>query len=644
MNILINDWQTWIAYRQSTEISPSEVIWTASPSVLEALSGSHDIRDLTEDVTASDLNDLGTHVQEISKTWIMQINRSCMEAMPGVNAGTMLGAAIPICLSSLTYYALLLERFRKSGAHICVPYIASKPSNNLFGKPHLAIAPMITNFMAWLIQNPDSEYNAELVPCELQPETRSNTGLVSDSKSLRPRIEDFLVRLSSVRVYYTKYMLFFTLTGNNFLGRLLQKYSNDRYRIFFYRITSQIISLVPWLAMKNMALKKVVDPNIKLRSENVTGIGISDVLDNSLQNKAQHQQLMKRVLQTAAIRLEMYINNVLIPANNQISEYVNSLQNELPKGVKAVLLTNGLASPDENLFAHHFGAKGITVIYFQHGPSGLMENYRTFQHYSDMARCDAYSCYNAYEEKFYCATTGDTSVRFFAQGAWQTVASPYPPIARFLVRRKWKIRSKKPVVLYAPTRLREGDMWLPYCAQDMKYWKSMKDLVLDVYGKSNIFGIIKIHQKGINGNNNRTLYNERMQPWEFVKLPENVKLEYWPDLTYSRHAADIIVIDRATSVIGWALSADKPLVYIDFPENPLVSEVRGPMKDALFVFDMADKNWKSELREFFDLSYSEILRQWKTKKEARKTLSENYILGPDRPIKELGNWVLKQAS
>lgn len=178
----------------------------------------------------------------------------------------------------------------------------------------------------------------------------------------------------------------------------------------------------------------------------------------------------------------------------------------------------------------------------------------------------------------------------------------------------------------------------------MQYWHFMKKLVMDVFSNTSYECFIKYHQKGLGQlEANNDLYRSRKQPLESLQLPENIKLRSYPDLRFCRTVADLIIIDRATSTIGWVLAANIPLIYLNLSSDPLTTEVRKEMEKALFVFDIDNDCWDRELRQFLELPYEKILKLWNEKEIHRKHFSEHYVIGSKKDYLELNNWIIEQT-
>jgi hypothetical protein len=88
----------------------------------------------------------------------------------------------------------------------------------------------------------------------------------------------------------------------------------------------------------------------------------------------------------------------------------------------------------------------------------------------------------------------------------------------------------------------------------------------------------------------------------------------------------VIVTTRATSTMMWCLHSDKPLVFIDHPDDqPLRDAARRAMQDGIFLFNGAGDNFHELLRDFLSKPIDEIESLWQNKIESRRMLIEQFF-------------------
>lgn len=98
------------------------------------------------------------------------------------------------------------------------------------------------------------------------------------------------------------------------------------------------------------------------------------------------------------------------------------------------------------------------------------------------------------------------------------------------------------------------------------------------------------------------------------------------DLRYFAHEHELLIASRATSTIGWCLMADRPLVFIDSPDDsPLSKRARQLFDAGLFVFDWRDPDMLSALRMFLSQPLAEIKSQWKERAQDRALLIRQLV-------------------
>ena len=306
-----------------------------------------------------------------------------------------------------------------------------------------------------------------------------------------------------------------------------------------------------------------------------------------------------------------------------------------------ILLTNSLGSPIETLQAYFYRKQNIPVVSSQHGATGLLVLYKYLQHYSSMKRCDYFICFNDYEIEQYIENNDKSDKNiFFTYGVSKHYKSFFSIISRYVVRKMWGIGRKEKVVLYAPTRFKEGQV-MPYDNYDMKYWDFMKNIVDGALKRSDATNIIKIHQKGLSSHKEKDVYANRKNPWLDMELSQNIKVQSYPQLNYSRYAADILIIDRATSTLDWAISSGVPLIYIDNIYSPLSSNLKDKISKAVFFIDACVDGWENVLLDTVNMSEKKIKQKWVYMKEYRDKFIDDYVLGS---VKNSSNDVLEWLS
>ena len=98
------------------------------------------------------------------------------------------------------------------------------------------------------------------------------------------------------------------------------------------------------------------------------------------------------------------------------------------------------------------------------------------------------------------------------------------------------------------------------------------------------------------------------------------------DLRYIARNFRVLITARATSTLGWCLLADRPLVYLDLPDQyPLWDDARESLARSVFFFDMSSLDAVDRLREFLSQPLEVIEQEWSARAEERKKFIERYI-------------------
>lgn len=124
-------------------------------------------------------------------------------------------------------------------------------------------------------------------------------------------------------------------------------------------------------------------------------------------------------------------------------------------------------------------------------------------------------------------------------------------------------------------------------------------------------------------------YLDENPVYERIRAKPNITLfEDWFDLRYLLRAARLIICGKGGSTVSWCLLADRPMVFINTPDQtPLFPKVREAFEPAVFVFDANDDDFHDRLRSFLSQPLADIEAQWRQRREARAALTEEYF-GP----------------
>lgn len=649
-HLLVHDISTWRALKISGLPGEDLVIWSTNPSVILALEGEYDVRDLSEEIPLERTIELGGIVQQVALAWRDTINTH-FEGRPLLEqTGSLLGRGVPQLLSACVYAVECTRHIFETDEKVLIPFFYDPPQNHIDRLPSQAMVHIRTNYFAlvgeWLRRQGNPVEMLPLAKSRSTVEKGVNSGSGVSVAGVRKKVLEAGLSLFA-RPDEPWYFLFarlkrilpFRTTSPALLA------SGDTV---IYMLSYPILRLLPQLWFKKSRIS-FSDTGRKPGREIDTQAYALTELEASLLEQAEeligmqtHAYHAMAGLGIAARRIVNYLGGEFIHTAEAWNDHLD--QGPVRSAEGALLLSNSLGSPMENLHAAAYKAAGAKVVCFQHGAIGLLKHYETMQHFADMAQSDAYVCFTEHEREFYRSVTGDHSQPFYVQGGRCVQRPRAAGLAKWCAKRLWDLPGTGKVVLYAPTRFKEGHVWLPYSIQDTHYWEMIRSLVEHGMADTGADCFVKVHQKGRNGERLPDIYLDRVHPLEVTDLPDNVSLKAWPDLTYCRWAADVLIVDRATSTLGWAMMTDTPLIYLDMPVDPLIPEVREAMSQAAFVIDVAADGWVEQVRDLLAMPLADLQRLWKEKAPARDNFLEYYLLGPSTsPKSNLVQWLQQNA-
>jgi len=619
MILVISNWEIFEIYQSQYNPRKSITrIYTESPSVYERLRHKYDVIDLSSMANLEDVNSIGIKVFKQGEKWQAIINNLCHIVAPNMDFGNILGRGLPMLMNSLVYHYFLLSKLiEHEDGSIVVPYLSDDVKNSIDCNKITNLQPMQTNWYGLLARS--ACFNKiKALPLQNDRLFAVNKREKSTFSSILPSVILKYINVNSF--FFQKQLLkynFLISTYNIFLAK------NKKTIVNIFLKNDLIYSLLGGMLRKQHRLRDVKKINVKdIRINNNKYIELYPALIETVDKD------FLGPLSIAAKRVECYINNVLFPAYKYLKDNPSKRGNE--SNVKEILLTNSLGDPLEVLQAYFIRLNGIPIIGTQHGATGLLKQYDYIQHYSSMARCDWFICFNKHEINHYIERTQLPSKNiFFVYGTYRQHLTHFSYLQRHIVRNMWSIRSREKVVLYLPTRFKEGRI-IPFDIYDMRYWFFLKDIAVNLLANNNSLNIIKIHQKGLISYKEKTMYKKRQNPWFDIELPKNIKIKSYPQLNYCRYVADILIIDRATSTLEWAISANIPLIYIDNPHSPLLPDIKNKMSESVFLVDAHHDGWKRELLEYTNMDYIKVQEEWDSMKINRDNFISNYVFATDK--------------
>ena len=625
-SIVVANWKTWESYLHHKENNDPSVIYTACPGVFESISDKYTVFDISKSITISEANRLGEDILIVSDKWKRVISRYYKDKISYFDMGEVLGRNLPMIMNALVYhYNLLALQAKSTNKVLYVPYLEDGINDVLYSQRQVLQKSQINWF--GLIAQSKKLTNVESIPV-----TKLSKTTYRKPQSVFQILSSLIIKLSGSNLFVCSKILLFQKYVNKLYNNIWAK--NDK-QVLFFLTNDLVFSMMPRFIRRKVNLSPVKLPKLEQHTKyEEQSHKLRDELMREVINKGYEVPL-----EIAADCIESYINCTLLPASSVFQNKVKDILSK-SKCNKFVFLTNSLGGSLESIFAYAFRGEGVPIISSQHGAIGLLKQYEVWQQYSSMVRCDYFVCFNSYEKDFFLRFVKDKLSKFYVQGIQNAYRGRFKSVVRYIIRRQWRVPFNKKLVLYLPTRFKEGQV-LPYDNYDMKYWLFMKKIVFDVFEKNNACNVIKVHQKGITIHNQKNEYRNRKNPWLSIDLPNNIFIRSYPQFDYSRYAADILIIDRATSTLGWALASNIPLIYIDSHHSPLVPNIKKKISKVVFLVDAYEVNWKEKLLEYTSMDKQLMINEWQLMKQERDKFIVNYVLGDGTSnFSNVVDWVL----
>ena len=361
---------------------------------------------------------------------------------------------------------------------------------------------------------------------------------------------------------------------------------------------------------------------------------VSELLDNLPED---YDEIMGKdsldFISLLSSKISKHIAEYVLPTYNHIDKQI--VGDNLPKNL---LVVSGSWDMEQSLLSYVLSKYNIPTIVFQEGTACLHEFYRYLVPVGYIMHGDAFVSRALHEEKYFKSRTQQFDKAFFCYGSLKMQQSRYPFLAQILARKIWGIKNNTPVVLYAPARF-QSRVIRPYRTfTDMEYWNYQKDFILKGLANVNKNIYIKIQKKGLISSPYTSC-----SVWSLLNLPDNVSIKESPDLRFMRFAADIIIVDFATSTLSWALTSNKPVVFMHNKINPLQDQVYQAAKRAFFLIDIEDNSkWISDIQTLLNKPLRQIRIKWDSMKSQREIFMEDYVVGPNASDDELYDWMVAQ--
>jgi len=323
----------------------------------------------------------------------------------------------------------------------------------------------------------------------------------------------------------------------------------------------------------------------------------SEFINKSTQNKARI--IIEERLLKSLSSYEIY--------KDEYKKIISNIPNS------TVILSNGLYSTKLRIAASILREKNFIIYTTDHGSSAGLNEW--FNHISEdlFNYSSMHLTYNSITETV-CNNTNNKANNVGTPKV--IINNRLKKIQRFLARIRCNVYTKKPILMYVSYLFSNNKPIGMGTGLDNNYNEFRKKLF-----------------KAINKFSGKTI----IKPYPALRFIDDMYTTKYLDkknyiipqgeFRQLRWAADLIIIDNASSTILWAISSDIPLILINCNRNKLTEEAKIELTDAIFLFDENDNDWNKKLKEFLSLNIKEIRKLWHSKKYKRKLVSYKYING-----------------
>lgn len=280
-------------------------------------------------------------------------------------------------------------------------------------------------------------------------------------------------------------------------------------------------------------------------------------------------------------------------------------------GRRSFVLSNMLLRPEGSALLCVARERGVPYVSFQHGVSREITPMEQHELIMEPVASDLCLGYNA--------TWQDVNAQISLPHAPTEVVGM--PTDYFNAGKLAPTRDDAPPVLYASTGLYAGYMQTPSRHRDSDLDKARQEIAL----VENVLGKLP----------HRVLYKAYPEPryldpdpvLNAARTQANIEIFDGPlDLRHMLRNCRVIVTSRATSTVSWCVLSQKPVVFIDLPQQlPLTRKARHAFEHGLFVFDDADPDLADKLRSFLSRDISEIEHEYARKKEGRDAMIQRFM-------------------
>lgn len=637
---IINDIATWYFANKEYSFNFDDVVYTEDSYVYELLClNGYMVRVPSQEISDKAIDGCEDLALEYANFLKNELNRPAKSGEDSVRWGNVLNLGFAYFVSTVLTRVFELEYVLSKGERIIIPYLAGDGQNRLN-----ASLPRLThircNYYALLFQFMQKKgpfVTEELVELKALPQAFADYGTERKAKqqdvSTLKQLSCRGLSLLSGDVKMWERILCRRLHLSGSMGMV------GRERLCFILGDNRMInSLIIPMLLSGVRLS-YLDPG------RPADVGESVVTPRPGRKRLAEtardwskargaSEVIRGAMELLVCRIEDYLEH--LRRNNHFLS--SKAQAQMPDG-RGTVLSVSTHDHQAALFYENIRNTGLRMFCFTDGASGLNRCDRFIEQFSDKGMCYAYVTHNRYDEDFYRQLHSDPEQPIYNYCLFGHVQPRWPWLSRQLSRMLLKQRLRERLIVYAPTRFKADHRSVKGDFKDISYWQFMKKLAVSVLNELDVQVFIKTYGKEVYPGQMKRDVGEAGHPLELLNLAKHITVQSYPRLNYIIHAADVLIIDRATSTIQAALASGCPLVFVNNPSHPLDTDVINIMDRSLFLVDAHQKGWQAHLRELLSLPGAELKARWISKRRDREYFKRHYVFGENASKKRLIRWI-----
>ncbi len=299
------------------------------------------------------------------------------------------------------------------------------------------------------------------------------------------------------------------------------------------------------------------------------------------------------------------------------------------------IYSSGLYSPSYRLLDACLREAKIPVICVDHGAGqglGLRHDYTVRE---AISFSDYYLAFNSQAKKQFDSHISRSSQKVYVAGAPAIQTSKrLRSILRRAARRRLGVAGNEPLLLYV-TNLANNNFPIGYGTSTDQFYAKFQRKLLEAL--SGFKGRVAVKAYPAHR------YADPEQIWQ-IQLPANARQAPFGDFRHLRWAADIILLDLCSSTLGWAISADTPLIYVDNESNFMTERAAAQAKQGLLYIDARQVGWENRLAELIAEPIEVLRRDMNERCEARTRFDREFVTGPRGILHQTLHEVLDQLN